>query len=357
MERSYITNMRRLLKLPEWAKEMIDAGTLTASHGKHILAADGHDQVLADIHTHIEQEITSHGQVPTTAEVAEIVEGTFSEHYVDITVDWADWRNAGTKFDIKSCADCKNCKRIKSRYKWQDDSIYCFDEACWQKKQDAAFEAERQKEKKAAAKAAQKATAQGEEPPQSKAQEANERGRIERTQLYLDEWLRGRLRTHLVCDEATCYKILLWMGAGKPEQSEGQSEYGWTYRDTIDPPSFRDIEFSGGIEAVLNGTLKPLDVLDRIVNAALDGMSRNNLRRLAHYCKITLDDYQIDDAYLSIKIKKELIEATPEPVRDLFDDWDKACKLPLGELRDGILTRGHNFGIPADLVEYYSEDS
>ncbi|MDK1082277.1 MAG: hypothetical protein QGD88_12480 [Anaerolineae bacterium] len=97
MERSYISNMRRLVGLPDWAKGMINDGTLTASHGKHILQASGHENVINEIRTEIESNIAEYEQIPTVSELANIVQGSFSNLYRDIT---GTWLQDAPKFDI-----------------------------------------------------------------------------------------------------------------------------------------------------------------------------------------------------------------------------------------------------------------
>ncbi|MCH7908692.1 MAG: peptidase family M1 [Candidatus Hydrogenedentes bacterium] len=97
MDRTYISNMRRLVGLPDWAKGMINDGTLTASHGKHILQASGHENVINEIRTEIESNIAEYEQIPTVSELANIVQGSFSNLYRDIT---GTWLQDAPKFDI-----------------------------------------------------------------------------------------------------------------------------------------------------------------------------------------------------------------------------------------------------------------
>lgn len=351
MERSYITNMRRLLKLPDWAKEMVDTGVLTASHGKHILAAEGHDEVLDGIRTDIESDIQYQEKPPSVNELANCVEMCFGQAYRDITNAWQDWRKDGTKFDIKSCAECKNCKTFKGQY--NNDRIYCFDEACWQQKQDAAFEAEKQKQEKAAAKASREAAARGEDTPLSKAQIANRDGRIERTKVYLDEWLRGQLRTYLVDDAPTQYQILLWVAAGAPNNRSGYNMNGGIKMP--DSVGWSTDLHEYGIDIMLKNKIGTEEMRAEIIECTLVSLDRENLGRLAHHCDITLDEYNIEREYLEIKTKDELITGTPEKVCDAFDDWPKETKKSRGELIDGILNRDHAYGVPADLIKFFGE--
>ena len=345
MERSYISNMRRLLNLPQWAKDMIDCGRLTPSHGKHILMAVGHDQVLADIQTGIEID----DEPITVSELAHVVRDAFGDNYRDITETWG---KDGTRFDIDSCAGCKTRKTFKDEY--DRTEIYCFDEHCWQQKQDQASDEAKENENQIDL-VAECNRANADETAASHALTSDgaialQKGRIERTQLYLDEWLRLQLDEHLGEDEANKYRILLWCAAGAPGNYSASSS--WNHR--LETPC-HDLDSKHGIDLCLKDQTDMHELLDRIVKDAVKSMSRANLRRLAHHCEITLEDnYIVTAEYLAIKTKAEIIQATPIAVQDLFDDWSKTCKKPAGELIDAIINRDHAFGVPADLIDYYN---
>lgn len=342
MERSYISNMRRLLKLPDWAKTLIDTGKLTPSHGKIILMANGHDQVHAELQTKIESDFQLNRSAPTIAELQQMLGDAFGSVYRDVE-SWYhhDHRRA---FDPKTCEDCKTCRQIRID-DWHT-ARYCFDEACYDKKQADATEAENKKQAQAVKKAAE---ARGEDPAEAltPAQESLKAGRIERTQQYLDNWLREVIREDLAGNQDARYKVLLWVGAGAP----GNKQNGYYGHGVRHPDLHED---DSGIDLTLKENIHPQDLLTRIIEAALSSMDRDNIGRLAHYCEIVLDDYQVEREYLEIKSKQELIDSTPEAVRDAFDDWAKTCKRPTSEIIDGILARAAHYGVPADLVEYYN---
>ncbi len=99
------------------------------------------------------------------------------------------------------------------------------------------------------------------------AQAALKAGRIERTQLYLDEWLRGALTEHLPSDEATRYMILLWVGAGAPEDRN----YNFLSHDSITKPDFQvDDKLEGGIDIVLKRKLDHTAIWTGICSATIN---------------------------------------------------------------------------------------
>jgi hypothetical protein len=121
----------------------------------------------------------------------------------------------------------------------------------------------------------------------------------------------------------------------------------------------------------MNAQLKPEAprvIIERPLNTILpdpdqprqqfDAEALKNLRTLAHFCGIQLEGhYRIDREYLEIKSKQELIDSTPEAVRDaLSDDWQKyANKLSVGELIDRLVEYEFRWGIPQDLQAMFLE--
>lgn len=427
IERPYISNLRRLVDLPPWAQDMINAEQLTPAHGKYLLYARELDAVLdlarEEIEWHLDEE-QGDGRAPTISELVEIITDAFTRcNYPDLY----HLHHHANGFDPEnSCKGCKHYRRISGYTRYHSDSWFCLGAECFANKS-ADHHAQIEAEKKAQADAAaaerrqadaarRKAAAQttapdaastpsasdhgtgnpvddaiaeamassadDQHPPQTdvwQSQQTPEQsapaeqpdhpeqpdqaeqyltdqqrrlrdGRIEKTERYLDDWLRAQLREHLADDEATRYSILLWVGAGSP----GFTVNGGYY-------STMGVEILLGDNAIEHGidyTLRQIDnheqILDRIIDQTLAQLDRRNLRRLAHYCGTSLDDYQLDREYLAIKSNIELIEATPERVRASFDDWPKAINCTAGELVDKLLARGDAWGTPDDLRAMYA---
>lgn len=374
-DRSYISNMRRLLQLPDWAQLMIHQGKLTASHGKYLLPAVASEKVLERVKVFLEK----HDKVTVDA-IADVVEEVYDKCHLDIRQGRSKnndghWPYIDTEFDYKE--DCKGCKtRQCFNTEYGGSLAYCLNESCYDEKQAAAIakkEADEAKAKKAAETRRKnllikQAEEQGTTVEELEKQEAltnppdddsRARGRIERTQTHLDAWLRIQLMEHLPDDEATRYQIILYMAAGAP------GDYGYSYTGFADRGcSSVHLYTDSNIEYGIDITLKPTIVRETmeldICKAGIDAMSRNNLRKLAHHCGIILEgNYVIDKEYLDIKLKDEIIATTPQAIIDQIGDeeWKKVCNNTAGYLKDRILNHADDYGVPADLnAMYFNEE-
>lgn len=380
MERSYISNTRRLLDLPDWAKDWINDGTLSPSHGKYILQAKAHDKVLETIKTEIDNSIKNEEHPPLISEMPELIDESFNEHYNDIN---QLHRGNDILFDpAEACQGCKTCKLIKATRSWYKDALYCFDETCLDTKTREAKEArdaERAEKKKQQDKEWQLAVekqadsehlddehldvvtgdkladtlGQAEdntpEIPKTEAQIALEKGRIERTEEYLDSWLREQINKHLEINTMTRYKVILWKGAGAP------GNWSYSYKTGIEDPDIDRTLEEFGINLTLDDHIKDADLETLITEATVNSMHRDQLRMLAHHCDIQLEgNYTVDAEFLNIKTKKELVLAVPDNVREaMTDDWVKETKRPTGELIDRLVEYAWRWGIPQDLQAMY----
>lgn len=72
VSRPVISNLMRLVELPEWAQEKIRTGTWTASHGKYLLQAVDQPEVMEKVREYIKDEENWKGQ-HTTDELDDIV--------------------------------------------------------------------------------------------------------------------------------------------------------------------------------------------------------------------------------------------------------------------------------------------
>lgn len=417
LERSYITNMRRLLDLPAWAKDWINDDRISPSHGKYILAARELEPVLDEIKGELEEwisdDIDGDSRPPNLADLNTII-GTAFE-----TAGHADLyhqHNHRNGFDPESeCKGCKNYRRIAGYARYQADRWFCLVEDCRNEKtsaHQAALDEQRQADQAAQRKANAKANAEREkaaresdqptnqpaatdhgtgnpvddaiaaamqtsdtttnEPPpppeadlpeMTEAQAARAAGRIERTEQHLDAWLRDQLVEHLADDEATRYKLILWIAAGAPGLTDklgyhrydciGRADYD--YSDYDNRQRKRDFE-SNGINITLQSLIDPADLEASIATTAIGNLDRANLRRLAHHVGIELEGrYTINRDYLEIKTRLELLETTPTAVRECFGNWSKQTSgAKAGELVDWLLEWPQQYGVPADLAAMYA---
>jgi len=365
--REQVSAYRRLLKLPKWAQDLINAGTLTPSHGKYILSAHGLDDVMADIRTDVEMDLVAEGRAPTVIDLEDTISQAFNNHYIDIHYPS---NQEPRYFDPATCKDCKTCKKLTTRNNGEE--VFCLNDDCFEQKQTVA-KAQREagwdikEPKKAPSPTSPEAdnpesyeghdAVESEQQPEPKATslqaEALAAGRVEKTQQYLDNWLRYQLARHLAEDQESIFAILLWAAAGAPGNANGYMTGGGL--------SHPDISHQDGYKHGINLTLKKHidhgELSLEIVNKALASMTRINLRRLAHHCEIKLEgNYKIDLDYFRLKTKDELINATPTSVRDNWmdaDAWRTFCKQPLPKLQEQIFVHADDWGVPDDLLEYY----
>lgn len=365
-DRSYISNIRRLLKLPKVAHSLIQQNKITAAHGKYLLQALPSKPVMKQTLAFLKKHAC------TTSLLQEKIEDAYEELHIDASHGKylkdenghsTMWQT--TKFDYKKlCINCKTSQIIKAQH---STSLYCLNEECYDKKQAAAkkkIEAAENRKTKVAAKKLEtelieRAEQQGISIDELKLNEEKQtpeidnraNARISRTQDYLDERLRGQLDAHMLEDEAARYHVVLWLAVGAPGD--------FASARCIDIDLDCDDE-AYGIDITLQQKLDPKQLELMACTAGINTMDRPNLRTLAHHVGIKLEkNYSIDREYLKIKLKDEIIETTPEAVIQSFDDgeWEKTCKKSAGFIIDRILTRDHIYGVPQDLIDMYNEAS
>ena len=327
--------MRRLLNLPTWCQDLVNSGELTAAHGKYILPALASDKVMEYVQADIKDDLKFGHKIKVT-DIENVVENGFDRHHIDIKCTWS---NDPAEFDIATCQDCKTCKKFPSDYR---DKQFCLDDSCYQEKQKAA--------RAEAKKIADESPDVDQDDDKAERRAALERGRIEATEKYLDDWLIKQLIPTLVDDYQTSFSIMVWLAAGHPGNFGCYNGHYGSYSETIDSPLFDRKENKAGVDLVLAKGADHIGIMNKTIAVALVSMSRDNLRKIARHCKIELKgNYEIDYDYLAIKSKQELIDSTPELVRDSYDDWKKESKKTGKELIERILDRADKYGIPGDL--------
>lgn len=365
-DRSYISNIRRLLNLPQWAQDFIQQGKLTGAHGKYLLPAIPSDKVMNELHTFLEKRKVC--EPITVRDLERKVEETADQLLIEVPRGRRDENNVWqhTAFDYKTeCKSCKTCIKMKTNW---GSTLYCADDPCYLKKQadtKKKIEADAQRKQKADEKKEQQRLEkqadklgctvdelkQTEEAQNIPLDDPRARNRAERTQVYLDNWLRPQIEAHLLEDDATRYQLVLWMAAGAP----GDQGYGTPYSHAGNAKVDIDIEFFG-IELTLQQQLDQKQLELMACHEGLIDMDRENLRTLAHHCGIQLEgNYTIDLDYLDIKIKNEILEVTPAAVHAQFDDGYLE-KLSAKEIKERLIDNDHLFGVPADLLSMYKEE-
>jgi ParB family chromosome partitioning protein len=143
--RSAISNTLRLLELPDWAKDLLQAGTITAAHARHILSAKDHPAWLESIGRVIKNRGAN---VPRVSEMDRLIYEAATRagainlrnHSGGKELNWV----YGALFDVKKICVDSNCPH----YRKVDNTPMCFNAAEFKRKQTEAFE--RREKRKAA---------------------------------------------------------------------------------------------------------------------------------------------------------------------------------------------------------------
>lgn len=118
--RSYISNTRRLLDLPEWAKNLIRNNAITAAHGKYLIPAMASEKVLAGI----EKKLTEDNWRPTTAQLQQEIFWAFGRAHKNLT-------GYQTDFDYRDTCVKTGCQKMrKLSLENGSEGTFCLDEAC-----------------------------------------------------------------------------------------------------------------------------------------------------------------------------------------------------------------------------------
>lgn len=118
--RSYISNIVRLLELPEWAQALIRNNTITAAHGKYLIPAMASEKVLAGI----EKKLTEGNWRPTTAQLQQEIFWAFGRIHKNLT-------SYQTDFDYRETCVKTGCQKMrKLSLENGSEGTFCLDEAC-----------------------------------------------------------------------------------------------------------------------------------------------------------------------------------------------------------------------------------
>lgn len=135
MSRSYISNMIRLLDLPEWAQNLIRQGELTAAHGKYLLTATASEAVMEGLKNDLAESTDI-----TTRELVDDIYSYYTRNHKNLVVQWV------TPFDVKTqCVDA-DCSQYKKISDGEREGVFCLNEQCHAEKC-AAYKEARQRER------------------------------------------------------------------------------------------------------------------------------------------------------------------------------------------------------------------
>lgn len=356
VSRSGIANYLRLVELPDWAKDMIRAGTLTGSHGKYLLMAHGLPKVEAELQREIKKVINWKGTL-TVRDAEEAVTQSFGRVGVSLEHGWSSYQGDSDyavrqyrAFDIKVCQGCEFFRTVgKTRY--------CINPAEFQKKNIVAIQ-----DQMARAKGRNKDSDKPLAPAAEKKREADNarmqsKGVQTRIEQHLEDWLRKHLVEVAVPDApiSVHHKLMAFLACMMPD---GKS----TYRDEgadlhLDTNNYRNHVHHDLVKALkryklqawLHAEVTPDDDL-ALAQACVRHMSREMIHDLGRYLSVELDPaFRITEEYLVLLRRPQLEALAKKAQLATIAGWTgKKIKteLLLPENVDRI-------GVPADVAKLY----
>lgn len=351
--------LMRLVELPDWLKDGMRDGTYSEAHGFAALPAVGFPAVLKHAKANADQSMKWKGSV-TVKEFAEDVQNAFSSTGIDLNADYPT--DKVRHFPITVCAKCEFRKDIGKRQ-------FCMAPKEFAKKNSEALELklEKEAEKKARQVAKDKAAKKtGNLTPQMEVKaEQRQQSRKGKMREYLEAWLRPRVmeRAQTMLDENAGYGIVIWLAAGAVDRHSGyysgqMHEAAARNTDTLFLKRFKIANLPGMLEMSTSSLGK--DHWNALTAAAVKTMTREQLRWFARdYLKLTLIgegqwglSYRIDEAYLRLKRKAEMLDlAKLAVVEEINGASVPAIKATL--LEAGVSER---IAVPADLQALYDEE-
>lgn len=386
MQRSYLSNIMRLVNLPDWAQARIRKGTLTAAHGKYLLAGIDSPAVMEELGRQFKGAI-----VPTTREIQEAVLQAFER--TEILLD--PYTNGGPRFDVDTCKGCKSLKRIASPYEFDEPGLFCLNPTCYQEKQDAAKTALLDKTAGQPAPVQRKAgvvTTKGlshdaykdltygvpfdiagcegcpnnrlaccsgkradAEPHcfdmvcyKAKAGEASRaNGRRERIEAHVEAWLRDRIAEAILANETAITALILYLACNCPGNVPAP---GWKSRpENLGRDAGKRSAIAGLDDclAIVRGErVGRLSLENDLALASLAALDRWHVVRLAKRLSLDVRDFRVDEAYLKILNKDGLKALLASGGVEVV--WDRTK-----DLRDACLLRVNTIGVPPEVQHFF----
>ena len=181
--RAYIGNIIRLRGLPDWAKDKIRAGEMTAAHGKYLLPAMKSDVVIEEIYNEF-----CDTPLMTTRELQDAVFYSFNRQHPELT-------GYKTNFDYKAKCVATGCQKMRKCSNSDGaESTFCLDRNCY-----ATFMSE-------AKKPAPKSTPikQDENEPKPNDYTVDDNNRVDVDKFELDHWSDYKLLKHCGFNQSEC---------------------------------------------------------------------------------------------------------------------------------------------------------
>jgi len=347
LTKAQMAELMRLVDLPDWAQEMVDAGKLDPKAAPAINAAAKDAPLLKPLRKHIGQEIQWRGRV-TAREVESLVVSAYRETGAPDLGRIDDWMENPVLFDSsKACKGCEHRRDVHGKR-------FCMNQKHFD---------ELQAQAKAAGlgpggKKPTKPRGPGPKETEVIAQQKAER----KVELYgekLRHLVHGRLQEHLVTAHMNPYLasiLMTWLAARQPNGkrygdqqwfSQGENPYR-AVEDAVEASPLKDLP------GFLNGNAGELAALDLALGkAAIRGMSWRQVQILAHHLKVDIAQaFRVDEAYLAIQPLYQLKElGRLAGIEGTNTATGKALKAAILGDRRCI----EKLGVPADVGRLYLE--
>lgn len=354
MSRSYVSNLIRLLDLPEWARQLIVAGRLTASHGKYLLPATASQRVMEILRERIEERLKD-DEVYRTDQLQEDVYDAFVAVCPSPEVRWKDHAPAYSVDDAGA-----DLGLVVISAPWGKKIRFITNLEAHEALQTKAL-ADREANERAAEARRRKASDEAPASPEGEPSEAVYKGaNPQRLREYLTGFMRELLVQELPAKgrkwESIAHALVLWWSTLCPRgvHLDGGDKGKW-FRLTR--------EFAGSthraIESIGYETLADflefgpsrLDPENAIARAAIAEMELPELRMLADFAGIDLAACNpITEEYLKLHTRQGLEQLVLDAGLDL-SEFRAQKKVDLQ--RAWMAARPQDFPLPADLGELW----
>jgi ParB/RepB/Spo0J family partition protein len=138
MSAETVSNMRRVLRLPDRFLEKIDAGTLSFSQGKELLVLEGlpnAEEFMSEALRGLKTGGRAFGEPDTVDGLIRSIHGVIHNHFPPL-----DKTSYNYRYDLvfdPQAAGCLKCpKTITTHPSKKETALSCLDNECWQKKQE-----------------------------------------------------------------------------------------------------------------------------------------------------------------------------------------------------------------------------
>jgi ParB/RepB/Spo0J family partition protein len=131
-----VSNMRRVLQLPDKFLEKIDAGVINFTQGRELLVLEGlenSENLMSSALAYLKTGNKSYGHANTVEGLQASIYDVIRDRYPPLDKAWGGWR-WDILFDTRA-AGCLQCeKMIRTHPTKSATAHYCLDPECWKKK-------------------------------------------------------------------------------------------------------------------------------------------------------------------------------------------------------------------------------